>query len=88
VLKVAQTAAHASAIAHASNADNWCERLEAYDVALAAIERRYPVLDPGSAAFDAETMLSVYEWMLCLIRQGAEPKVALANAVIDLLGDR
>jgi len=62
--------------------------LEAYDVALVSLERRYPVLDPDAAAFDAETMLSVYEWMRCMIRQGVEPEAALTSAVIDLLGDQ
>jgi len=62
-----------------------CE-LDAYDAALQAIERRYPVLDPDSTVFDEEVMLGVCEWMRSLVRQGLEPVTALETASFDLLG--
>ena len=64
------------------------DRLEEYDLALRALERDYPVLDPDSNAFDEEIMLSVYEWMKSLVRQGADPVLALTTATFDLLGPR
>lgn len=64
------------------------DRLEAYDLALQALERDYPMLDPDSDVFDEEIMLSVYEWMKSLVRQGADPVLALTTATFDLLGPR
>jgi hypothetical protein len=71
-----------------SKAIRCLDRLDAYDVALAALERDRPVLDPDSNAFDEEIMLSVYEWMRSLVRQGADPVMALHTAAFDLLGPR
>lgn len=71
-----------------SKAIRCLDRLDAYDVALRSLERDRPELDPDSNAFDEEVMLSVYEWMRSLVRQGADPVMALHTAVFDLLGPR
>jgi hypothetical protein len=71
-----------------SKAIRCLDRLDAYDVAVRSLERDHPVLDPDSNAFYEEIMLSVYEWMRSLVRQGADPVMALHTAAFDLLGPR
>jgi hypothetical protein len=92
-MNTSTTGARRSSTTDSANADavglaRALDRLEAYDLALRALERDYPMLDPDSDVFDEEIMLSVCEWMKSLVRQGADPVLALTTATFDLLGPR
>ncbi|MEJ7687396.1 MAG: hypothetical protein WKG52_10595 [Variovorax sp.] len=69
-----------------SDVPGWADLIDSYELALGAVERDYPVLNPDSADFREELMLEVYEAMKLLVKQGTAPALAVELAALQTAG--